>query len=32
MCSSGRAEQRFVAGIVYGLLFFVFGILARPSL
>src|SRR6516164_6637227 len=28
MCSSGRAEQRFVAGIVYGLLFLVFGILA----
>jgi benzoate membrane transport protein len=28
MCSSGRAEQRFVAGIVYGLLFVGFGILA----
>jgi benzoate membrane transport protein len=28
MCSSGRAEQRFVAGIVYGLLFVAFGIFA----
>ena len=28
MCSSGRAEQRFVAGIVYGLLFLAFGIFA----
>ncbi len=28
MCSSGRAERRFVAGIIYGLLFLVFGILA----
>jgi benzoate membrane transport protein len=28
MCSSGRPEQRFVAGIVYGLLLLAFGILA----
>jgi len=28
MCSNGRAEQRFVAGIVYGLLFLAFGIFA----
>lgn len=28
MCSSGRPERRFVAGIVYGLLFVGFGILA----
>ena len=28
MCSSGRANQRFMAGIVYGLLFVAFGILA----
>jgi benzoate membrane transport protein len=28
MCSSGRAGQRFVAGVVYGLLLLVFGILA----
>jgi benzoate membrane transport protein len=28
MCSSGRAERRFAAGIVYGLLFLVFGVLA----
>jgi benzoate membrane transport protein len=28
MCSSGRAEQRFVAGMVYGLLLLVFGIVA----
>jgi benzoate membrane transport protein len=28
MCSSGRAEQRVVAGIVYGLLFLAFGIFA----
>ena len=28
MCSSGRAEQRFVAGIVYGLLFLAFDVLA----
>src|SRR5260221_3503173 len=28
MCSSGRANQRFMAGIVFGLFFFVFGILA----
>ena len=28
MCSSGRAERRFVSGIVYGLLFVGFGIFA----
>jgi benzoate membrane transport protein len=28
MCSSGRAERRFVAGIIYGLLFVGFGIVA----
>jgi benzoate membrane transport protein len=28
MCSSGQPEQRFVAGIVYGLLLLAFGILA----
>jgi benzoate membrane transport protein len=28
MCSSGEVRQRFVAGIVYGLLFVLFGILA----
>ena len=28
MCSSGRAERRFAAGIVYGFLFLVFGVLA----
>jgi benzoate membrane transport protein len=28
MCSSGQPQQRFVAGIVYGLLFMAFGILA----
>ncbi len=31
MCSSGRAEQRFVAGMVYGLLLLVFGILAPAA-
>jgi len=28
MCSSGRVEQRFVAGMIYGVLMLVFGILA----
>ena len=28
MCSSGRVDQRFMAGIVYGLLFVAFGIFA----
>jgi benzoate membrane transport protein len=28
MCSSGRAERRFAAGIIYGLLFLVFGVVA----
>jgi benzoate membrane transport protein len=28
MCSSGRVDQRFMAGIVYGLLFIAFGIFA----
>ena len=28
MCSGGRADQRFMAGIVYGLLFVAFGIFA----
>src|SRR5258708_28106756 len=31
MCSSGRANQRFMAGAVFGLVFFCVGLLASPA-